>query len=1028
MYRSERSNGMKGQKSSGIRAKVLYDLQKRVLAFLLSVAMILTNIGAGANAAYAADSSDNIVFTMYGTQLLEAIEEAIFSKNEVAADEFDFTNGKISEFENLFYENGKIYEAFPALDGGNINAELRIFVRLPEDIDEKYNVTGDEDIIFLYVNNGADTISCSTEIIRMVDGEEKVKKISPVKVKSYEAAFGDEELDIISKPIEDIAEPTENESQEETLKPVDDETAIAPDESATTEPEESTTEEQIEETSATEIVEEKTQETEEAEDESEVDESEAEASEAGEAEVSTEPVASIIRHLAPVVADHEEGDAAEAPKANDETEALAPEKEAPVEPETPTEVEPTETITESPVTTEADESSSDETTTAAESKKDETTPAIDESYTDSSESTADIPETAEPFPTEETTEAQVIKDNESKVETHDLVGIGYCSTAKVYMTSLNKLKVMDDKVVISTTADDGAEITVSGYSQAMENIAFVNAECLDDVGGFIEKINAELAPSGQTIDKIAVYDVTVIDNDGNETQPNNEVKVTIKAPEIVSNDVNVGAFHAKELAEDDQEYEIEIKDVAVNKEQGTVTMGTDSFSPVGAFSLMSASGSSTAYNSWEDNSWKTEPIIIEPVTDGIELSFESLATNYWEHKGVIRVEIGESVNADKLNINMGSIVNAALSGTNYQPGDEAELQLEIINNSSYDYKYTNNSLAFTIIPKGEDSGYRSFTGQIVPKGNTEVWRTGNSALRELFNYDQYTRFKVNEITDEKLGKKLITNNYDNGIADLPKYYLDYYNEKYGSDAGQLDALPDEAIADIWGAGNIMYNDPCNTSGKRPDESDTNRETVRELTELGYNYFYNSILTLRTDDYTGDKNPAPEVYSLGSHMRSYNNNGTTVIEPYFEGSFSQVPAGSDITMSNQIIIKMHGDHATNAYMVQDFGFTFGFQLQKPTQEQPPVPPTPPGGGGNSGGGGGTTPTGGHRTTPETNGPGITIEPEAVPLASLPETILEEEVPLAPLPKTGQGLNMSILMMMLSGIVLVFTAIGRKRKEF
>ena len=34
-------------------------------------------------------------------------------------------------------------------------------------------VTGDEEIIFLYINNGEDTISCTTEITRMDDGTEK---------------------------------------------------------------------------------------------------------------------------------------------------------------------------------------------------------------------------------------------------------------------------------------------------------------------------------------------------------------------------------------------------------------------------------------------------------------------------------------------------------------------------------------------------------------------------------------------------------------------------------------------------------------------------------------------------------------------------------------------------------------------------------------------------------------------------------------------------------------------------------------
>ena len=57
-----------------------------------------------------------------------------------------------------------------------MDAELRVFVRLPEDADDMYMVTGDEEIIFLYVNNGESSISCSTSITRMEDGKEKGKE------------------------------------------------------------------------------------------------------------------------------------------------------------------------------------------------------------------------------------------------------------------------------------------------------------------------------------------------------------------------------------------------------------------------------------------------------------------------------------------------------------------------------------------------------------------------------------------------------------------------------------------------------------------------------------------------------------------------------------------------------------------------------------------------------------------------------------------------------------------------------------
>ena len=181
---------MSSKKRFGIRKKKLYDLQKRWIAILLAAAMVLTNAGAGMTTVYAADSADTVVFTMDGIQLLESIQESIASNNEVTIGDLDFTNGKVTDFERLFFGEGKLMEVFPEPEGGSVDAELRVFIRLPEDADDMYMVTGDEEIIFLYVNNGEDTISCTTNIIKMDDGEEKVKKTKRINVKNFDAAYG----------------------------------------------------------------------------------------------------------------------------------------------------------------------------------------------------------------------------------------------------------------------------------------------------------------------------------------------------------------------------------------------------------------------------------------------------------------------------------------------------------------------------------------------------------------------------------------------------------------------------------------------------------------------------------------------------------------------------------------------------------------------------------------------------------------------------------------------------------------------
>ena len=104
----------------------------------------------------------------------------------------------------------------------------------------------------------------------------------------------------------------------------------------------------------------------------------------------------------------------------------------------------------------------------------------------------------------------------------------------------------------------------------------------------------------------------------------------------------------------------------------------------------------------------------------------------------------------------------------------------------------------------------------------------------------------------------------------------------------------------------------------------------------------------------------------------------------------------------------------------------------------IPAGAQGGSGGSGGGGG----GGSSTrSPGTGGgtaggPGtVTIDPEAVPLANLPDMgnddilalIDDEEVPLAALPKTGQTGSAALMLMISSMMLAAFAAVTRKKEE-
>lgn len=496
-----------------------YNAQKRFLAFVLTLAMIFTSVGTDLNVSYAAQGN-KVDFEIYGSDLVNAINEAVESDNVVKPDSLEFTNGAIDKFETLFYGEGKIYEVYPQIDGGDMDAELRVFVRLPEDADDMYMVTGDEEVIFLYVNNGDETISCATRIIRSVDGEEKVKTTKRINVKSYEDKFGDEEVDIVSKKDETAEETTsaEKKSQEAVNDTAND-----------TASEETTTAEEKE----TEITDETAEATEEETTEAAEENKEAETEEATEAEKETaeeteketaeekadaegEVTASLSRHYAPVVAMKEDAQAepeketAEAAEIEKEvveteketTEAVEKETADAVETEKETteaetkDAEVTETETEAAAeTSETEETAEDASKeeTAAGSKENEETEAAKETVTETSKAAETTAEAKE----QENKKAEAATDS-------DLVGIGYCSTAKAYTTTVKALKALDDiqglKVTYAINPEYSARI-VDGPRGVEEGDALVFG-VKNQIGYAIESVtaNGELLETDSTSD------------------------------------------------------------------------------------------------------------------------------------------------------------------------------------------------------------------------------------------------------------------------------------------------------------------------------------------------------------------------------------------------------------------------------------------------------------------------------------------------------------------------------------------------
>jgi len=599
----ERRKSMEGQKRPRVFLQKRYNTQKRFLALMLAFAMIFTSVGTDLNVAYAAEGN-RVDFEIYGADLVEAINDAVETQSPVTADDLNFTNGAIEKFDALFFGEGKVYEVFPPVEGGDMDAEVRVFVRLPEDADDMYMVTGDEEVIFLYINNGEDTISCSTKIIRTVDGEEKVKSTKRITVKSYEDKFGEEESNIISKPEETLPAVPETSAPEsqpeetpaETLNPAE---TTAPEE--TTIPEETEAPDATEESSETEETTEAPESTEAQETETseetkeEVTEAETEATEAEKEETEAveeteEPetetdeeksqddsavtLSSISRHQVPVVAVKEDAELIETEAEETEKETTAaPEKETTAAEET-TSKETTaapeesteateETSTEAESSEEATES--EEATTAPETQETEETTEAETEVPAETETTAPA-ETETQAPVQSATPAEPEEGNKPAATDTDLVGMGWCSTAKAYTTTLKALKVFESQIEL--TADvAGAEnvtVTLSAMPGVVPEGSYVEAEAItdeDQLNLMKKEADKKLMKKNLAAVDIFAADVMLYDADGNEIWPDGNVKVTFEGTGIDGGSstvyhINEGSTYAKIEAEETYYYEV----------------------------------------------------------------------------------------------------------------------------------------------------------------------------------------------------------------------------------------------------------------------------------------------------------------------------------------------------------------------------------------------------------------------------------------------------------------------------------------
>ena len=251
------------------------------------------------------------------------------------------------------------------------------------------------------------------------------------------------------------------------------------------------------------------------------------------------------------------------------------------------------------------------------------------------------------------------------------------------------------------------------------------------------------------------------------------------------------------------------------------------------------------------------PEYITPVypatSDGVTFTAEQTGGGMWDPIYTITVEIDEDTDTEKLDVNIAEGLADILQYAQQIPGATMTVNIEVINHSQYNYEYSDNSLVLGTAPytlSFEDNQnpedweqVRAFDGFTVYIGSwNDVTRSYNDALKALdigINGSSSSSEIIKALSDENLSACLKNAGYENGVADLGKYYIDYYNETHDTSISDLKEANMDYLVNIF---KCMQHDV--DYGQHVDTKI--RESCPEIAELGYYYLYNHLITINNE--------------------------------------------------------------------------------------------------------------------------------------------------------------------------------------
>lgn len=338
-----------------------------------------------------------------------------------------------------------------------------------------------------------------------------------------------------------------------------------------------------------------------------------------------------------------------------------------------------------------------------------------------------------------------------------------------------------------------------------------------------------------------------------------------------------------------------------------------------------------------DSRWKLDEQAVKPgdTSEGILVDIkDEYDRSEWQYNYYFTYTIPEDYKGGEIHINLISDLEKHYDGATYMPGDGENFYVNIINRSDTEYEYSKGSLQIT------DGNYADTEGneELYVKGavtfsnrpvkvTSTVWRTSNSALKELMGLDKKNN-SSRYYTDEIIDSSLKQSGYVNGLEDIDRYYVDFLNKKYDTNNSKLEQFSvDQLCKYVFDGYKINV-----------------REKDKEIAELGYNVFYNNLLSLTMDDVTvSDEDCLSGRYSFGSWMRNENN-----ADEYMNSKVGLLNAGmieaKDIINAH---LHLNGPYTTNPYQQTSWGMEFAFSLSEyvspaepETQERESDTPTLP----------------------------------------------------------------------------------------